>query len=157
MKSASIFVLGFVLGLGIVAYTILAPADSPSTYLVLAGPDTERTMRGDAVRNVLFLLAASLTVAAVVMAFFKGKVAAILWGLVLLIIVVRTLLPSTPTSSFPFAPAVFWCGMAAQLTLCYSAFRLSNRKKAEPTASPNGGPASPVGDSSAAEGPPSVS
>ena len=157
MKLAFIFVSGLLLGLGVVAYTIFEPPTSPSTILVIAGPDTNRLMKGDEIRNILFIVAACIAVAAVVSVFLRAKLAAVLWLVVLLITIVRAFLPSSPVPSFRFAGAVFWCGVALQEALCYSAFRMLKSKTAEPVASPNGGPAAPVTNSEVTEGPPSVS
>jgi hypothetical protein len=157
MKIASIFTIGFLLGFASVAYTVLAPADSFSAQLVLAGPETDRLEKGEEIRTVLFLAAAVITVAALVTAFLRAKVAAVLWTVVLVITLLRALLPSAPAPQFPFAVAVFWCGLAAQVALCYSAFRLLRARTAEPGASPNGGPAVSSGNSGVTDGPPSVS
>ncbi len=157
MKIASLFSVGFVFGLATVAYTILAPTDSSSTQLVLAGPETDRMEMGEEVRTVLFLAAVVITAAAVVAAFLRAKVAVVLWSLVLVITLLRALLPSAPAPRFPFAVVVFWCGLAAQVALCYSAFRLLRARTAEPHASPPGGPAKPPAESNTSGGPSAVS
>jgi hypothetical protein len=108
--------------------------------------------KGEEIRTVLFLAAAVITVAAVVVAFLRAKVAVVLWSVVLVITLLRALLASAPAPQFPFAVAVFWCGLCAQAALCYSAFRLLRVRTAEPNASPNGGPAEPPAESNTVAG-----
>ena len=72
VKISTIFVVAFVLGLGVVVYTVMQPPGSPSTYAIIAGLDTERISQSEGIRNVLFVVAAGITLVAIVMAFFRA-------------------------------------------------------------------------------------
>ena len=79
-------------------------------------------------RLILFFVVLVFVLVAVIFAFWKQRVAAALWSVVLAIVIIRALLPSFPVRLFPFAPAVFWGGLVVQAILCYSTFRALGRK-----------------------------
>ena len=127
MKPSALFSIAIVLAVGILAYTSFVPADSPSTWTALAGPETARLRRGESIRNILFVGALGIASLAVVLAFWKPRIAALLWCAVLVVVAIRGFLPSLPVQLFPFASAVFWGGLIIQAILCYFTFRALGR------------------------------
>jgi hypothetical protein len=123
VKPSALFSIAILLAVGILAYTSFVPADSPSSLSGLAGPDTARLRRGESIRSIIFVGALGMASLAVVLAFWKPRIAALLWCAVLVVVAIRWFLPSFPVQLFPFASAVFWAGLIIQGILCYFTFR----------------------------------
>jgi hypothetical protein len=124
MKPFALFSIALLLGVGIFAYTLFVPADSPTHFTVIMGPETARLERGESVRGVLAVVTLGMTLLAVGIAFWKPRAAAMVWRAVLIVVAIRAFVPAFPVRLLPFASAVFWTGLFIQAILCYSTFRV---------------------------------
>jgi hypothetical protein len=151
-----LFLAGFGVSFVVVAYTSFVPPDSATSTMYLASPETDYIGRCEQARNILFLISVGVTLLAAIMAFLKPRVAAVLWGLILLLTFGRTLLPSYPVQLFPLARPVFWLGMAIEVFLCFLTFR-SLRAGGAPNPTLQRTPGSACNSKPDAPGPPPLS